>query len=218
MVFALGVGVGGFIKEIEGVSYLVFVSAGLIVSEALMRSTFECTYGSFWRLKYQNTFEGIVTTPVSAADVAFAETVWGATRAGINVVAVMLVLWALGVFSSGAMLFIPFIVLVGALNFSAMGLIVAAKVPDMEYFNFYFAGFIFPTLFLAGTYFPLERLPEIVQSIMWVLPFTSIVDVTRGLIIGQSDHYLSIKIAYILLSTVLLMDLAIRLLVKRILK
>ncbi len=218
LVFALGIGVGSFIDQIEGVTYLVFVSAGLIASETLLRATFECTYGSFFRMTYQNTFEGIITTPVSASDVAMAEIFWGATKASISALAVLLVLAVLGVFSGPLLVLVPLIIFAGALNFSSMALIVSSRVPDLEYFTFYFAGVVFPMLFLAGTYFPLSRLPEIVQSAMWLLPFTSVVDVARSLIIERPDSMIYWKSLYILVSTVVLMELAIRSLTNRLVR
>lgn len=216
MILALGVGLGYFIKEIEGIPYLLFVSAGLLASDALMRATFECTYGTLWRLKYQNTFEGMVCTPISPSDVAFAEVMWGATRASINTLVILVVLVALGVFSGPALLLVPFIVFLGALGFSSLAVIVTAKVPDMEYFNFYFAAFVFPTLFLAGTYFPLSRLPDIAQTVLWAIPYTSLVDSVRSIVIGREDPWLLAKLGYVLTSTAFLAHMAVRLLARRI--
>lgn len=215
IIFAFGVGVGQFIGDIKGVPYLVFVSAGLLASQSILRATFECTFGSFFRMKYQNTFEAIISTPVSAYDLAFGEVMWGATRAALNSLIIFLVLAFLGVFKLGTAWPALIIVALGSVNFAATSLIVTSKIPNLEYFNFYFAGFVFPTLFLAGTYFPVDRLPGFVQSAVWVLPFASIVDTTRTIIIRNGDSMFWVKIAYLILSTLLLVNYAMRSLKKR---
>lgn len=215
LIFAFGVGVGQFIGSIKGIPYLVFVSAGLLASQSILRATFECTFGSFFRMKYQNTFEAIISTPVSAFDLAFGEIMWGATRAAINSLVIFIVLAVLGVFKVDVALPALFIVFIGSINFAATSLIVTSKIPNMEYFNFYFAGFVFPTLFLAGTYFPLERLPEFVKIIMWILPFTSTVDTTRAIIVQQIDNFFWLKLAYVLTSTIVLVSYAMYSLKKR---
>lgn len=215
VIFAFGVGVGQFIGNIKGVPYLVFVSAGLLASQSILRATFECTFGSFFRMKYQNTYEAIISTPVSAYDLAFGEIMWGATRAAINSLVIFIVLAALGVFKVQIAWPALLIVLIGSVNFAATSLIVTSKIPNMEYFNFYFAGFVFPTLFLAGTYFPLEQLPGIVKNAIWILPFTSTVDTTRSVIIQRADSLFWLKMGYIFVSTLTLVSIAMRSLKKR---
>lgn len=215
IIFAFGVGVGKFIGEINGIPYLVFVSAGLLASQSILRATFECTFGSFFRMKYQNTFEAIISTPVSAYDLAFGEIIWGATRAAINSLIIFIVLAFLGIFKLGIAWPALIIVMLGSINFAATSLIVTSKIPNLEYFNFYFAGFVFPTLFLAGTYFPLDQLPGFIQYAIWILPFTSTVDTTRSIIVQQSDSLFWIKLLYIFVSTIFLVSYAMGSLKKR---
>jgi len=61
--FAMGFGLGGYITDIKGMSYIDFIAPGLIVTSAMYSATFECTFGSFTRLTGQRTFDSILATP-----------------------------------------------------------------------------------------------------------------------------------------------------------
>src|SRR5665648_490104 len=63
--FALGFGLGTYIEGIEGISYPRFIAPALIAISIMNSSFFECTYGSYVRMYYQKTFDGIIATPVS---------------------------------------------------------------------------------------------------------------------------------------------------------
>jgi lipooligosaccharide transport system permease protein len=47
---AFGFGIGAFVREIEGISYLQFLASGMVTLSALYAATFECSYGTFIRL------------------------------------------------------------------------------------------------------------------------------------------------------------------------
>ncbi len=41
---ALGYGLGGFINEINGLSYIEFIAPGIIMSSDMYAASYECTY------------------------------------------------------------------------------------------------------------------------------------------------------------------------------
>lgn len=51
---AMGFGLGVMVGRIEGVTYLEFIAPGMVALSAMYSATFECTYGTFLRLHYQN--------------------------------------------------------------------------------------------------------------------------------------------------------------------
>ncbi len=214
LLLIMGLGVGHYVGDIDGMPYLVFVTAGILATESLLRATFECTYGSFYRMTYQHTFDAIISTPLSPLEVAFGEIAWGATKSLISSVVLFIVMGIVGVFDHlSAALAFP-IIIIGGLNFAAIALSVSAKAKEFEHFQFFFA-IIFPVIFLCGTYFPLSRFPVYVQNVLWILPLTSVVDLTRALITGNGTPWLLAKLAYLILSTTLIIELALRLMSKR---
>lgn len=209
-IFVFGLGIGSYIDSMDGVPYIEFVAAGIIGTSAIMQATFECTYGSYFRMKMQNTFEGIISTPISAQEVSLAEISWGATRGLVNAVLVLLVLLIVGVLHRWQVIFVPLIMFTAAFNFAAIGVFVTSRVAQMEYFHFYFAGFILPSQFLCGTFFPISRFPDAVQAVAWVIPLSSFVDITRSLMLGRYDIYLLPEATWAIASTLLFTELAVR--------
>jgi lipooligosaccharide transport system permease protein len=59
---------------------LSFVGAGVLAFTVLMRTIFEMTYGAFFRMVYQSTYDAILATPVNAESLAFGEILWAVTK------------------------------------------------------------------------------------------------------------------------------------------
>jgi lipooligosaccharide transport system permease protein len=209
-IFVMGLGIGSYINEIEGVPYLEFVAAGILGSAAIMQATFECTYGSFFRMRIQNTFEGIISTPISADEVGLAEIVWGATRGLVNATLVFIILLLMGIFHRWQVIFLPPLMFLAAFNFAAIALLVSSRIAQMEYFRFYFAGFVLPAQFICGTFFPVSRFPEAVQVFAWAIPFTSYIDISRSLMLGRPAQAPVLELLYALGTTLIFTELAVR--------
>ncbi len=83
--FAFGFGVGALVtSKVEGLSYLSFVGAGVLAFTVLMRTIFEMTYGAYFRMVYQSTYDAILATPVNAESLAFGEILWAVTKGLID--------------------------------------------------------------------------------------------------------------------------------------
>jgi lipooligosaccharide transport system permease protein len=214
LLLIMGLGVGHYVGEIDGMPYLVFVTAGILVTESMLRAAFECTYGSFYRMKYQNTFDAIISTPVSPDEVAFGEVMWGATKSLISSTVLFFVMFGIGVFQHAFALVAFPVIVVGGINFAAISLIVSSRAHEFEHFQFFFA-VLFPLIFLCGTYFPLDRLPFGMQCVLWVIPLTSVVDLIRSVISGTETPYMVWKLLYVLVTTIALVEIAMRSLANR---
>jgi len=214
LLLIMGLGVGHYVGEIDGMPYLVFVTAGILVTESMLRAAFECTYSSFYRMKYQNTFDAIISTPVTPDEVAFGEVMWGATKSLISSAVLFVVMFLIGVFDHPLALAAFPIIVVGGVNFAAVSLIVCSRAKEFEHFQFFFA-VLFPLIFLCGTYFPLDRLPFGMQCVLWVIPLTSVVDVIRALVSGAGTEWFAWKLLYVFATTIVLLEIAMRSLVNR---
>ena len=214
LLLIMGLGVGHYVGEIDGMPYLVFVTAGILVTESMLRAAFECTYSSFYRMKYQNTFDAIISTPVTPDEVAFGEVMWGATKSVISSAVLFVVMFLIGVFDHPLALAAFPIIVVGGVNFAEISLIVCSRAKEFEHFQFFFA-VLFPLIFLCGTYFPLDRLPFGMRCVLWLIPLTSVVDVIRALVSGTGTAWFAWKLLYIFATTIVLLEIAMRSLASR---
>ena len=207
---ALGVGLGYYVSEIDGTDYLSFIAPGIVVTTAIIQATFECTYGSYFRMAYQSTFDAIVCTPVNPEELSLGEICWGATRSLINATAVVI---AMAFFGRMPLPWIPLVIalqFLAGLNFGAMALLITSKVTNTQYFNFFISGVVFPVELLTGAFFPLSRLPEFLHPVALAIPLTSMVDLTRSIALSRLHWENLLELGYIVLTTLVFVEIALR--------
>ena len=219
---AFGFGVGTFFPSsvlFEGLVYKQFVATALVAISVMNSSFFECTYGSFVRMYYQRTFDGIVATPISVEEVIAGELVWGATRSLISATIVLGVVAAFGLISSPLFIFILPIAFLGGLMFSSIGMCFTAIAPNIDFFNYPAFLFVTPMLFLSNTFFPLSVFPQALQNFaVAVLPLVHEVTLTRGLMTGNLQALMGVSILWISAVTIFFFVLSINLMKKRLIK
>jgi len=182
---AFGVGLGQKIDTIEGFTYLQFIAPGLTASAVMYSAAFETTYGSFTRLSTQNTFEGILMTPVTVEEVAIGEIVWGALKGllsgGVMIVTMPLFgLWP----SPWVVLLLPLLFITGVL-FASLGLIMTATARNYEFFNYFISLVITPLFLFSGIFFSLSTLSAGSRFFLQVLPLTPMVTLSRMFCYGD---------------------------------
>ncbi|HLB99908.1 MAG TPA: ABC transporter permease [Candidatus Bathyarchaeia archaeon] len=217
---ALGFGLGTLVTTINGVSYVRFIAPALIAISVMTGSFFECTFASFVRMYFQKTFDAIIATPVSVEEVIAGEIVWGATRATINSTIVLAVVAAFGLISSPLFPIVILLSFVGGLMFASIAMCFTAIAPNIDFFNYPSFLLVTPMTLLSNTFFPLSQLPQAAQTVITaVLPLTHVVNITRGLVLGNLDiNLLLIGIAWIGVATVVFFILSINLMKKRLIK
>lgn len=221
---AFGFGLGGFIPNIGGQRYINFIAPALVAIAVMNGAFFECTFASFVRMYFQKTFDGIVATPVSVEEVVAGELLWGATRATINATIVLGVIAVFGLITSPLFLLVPLIAFFAGLMFASIAMCFTAVAPNIDFFNYPQFLFLTPMFFLSGTFFPLTSLPSAAQvAAMAVLPLTHIVNITRGIVVGNVEPILGlspqlllpISIVWIVLVTIFFFIVSINLMKKR---
>ena len=184
--FAFGYGVGSLIGQVKGLPYIAFLASGSIVVSCTLSATFEALYSTFSRMHQQKTWDGILNAPVALDDIVFAEMLWAAMKSMFTVIAILLVIWALGISRTWTMLLaLPVLACVG-ITFASIALVFNAIAKSFDFFTFYFTLVITPMTFLSGVYFPIEQMPGWLQAVARVLPLTAAVELVRPLVLGQA--------------------------------
>ena len=177
---AMGIGVGGYISQMGGTSYIGFVAPGLVCVAAMNGASFEVTYNIFVRMNFEKAYDAMLTTPIEPQDIFAGEVLWAVSRASIygGCFFIVVVLFGLAPMPS-ALLIIPVIPLAGLL-FAAMGLAFSLAVPNIDLFNFYFTLFLTPLFLFSDIFFPLrERLSGLWLWAAEVLPLLHPVRMAR---------------------------------------
>ncbi len=198
----LGFGLGSLLPEMGGTSYMTFLAAGTVCYSTMNSASFEALYSGFARMHEQRTWEAILNTPITLDDVVLSEILWAATKSLMSGMAVLSVIWLLGLSHSAMSLWlIPLALLVG-LTFASLGLIMTALAPAYDFFMYYFTLAITPMMMLCGVFFPVSQLPEALQVIANILPLTHAVDLARPLVNGvvppEMGAHIGVLLAYTL--------------------
>lgn len=191
----LGYGLGGMLPDIDGISYITFLAAGTVCYSTMNSASFEALYSGFARMHEQRTWEAILNTPVTLDDIVFSEMVWAASKSLLSGLAVLAVIWVMGLSHAPLSLWmIPLAFLVG-LCFASLGLIMTALAPGYDFFMYYFTLIITPMVILCGVFFPVAQLPVWLQAVSSWLPLTHAIALARPLLTDTVPAHCVVHIA-----------------------
>ena len=200
-----GIGVGRFVGELNGISYAAFIAPAIVASSAMYVASFECTYGCFLRLTYQRTYDAIVSTPVSVAEVAAGEMLFAATKALLSgtVILLSILTFRLVPGAHATAVLVPLAAFLTGLLFAALGMTLATLVSTLDHFSFYVSLVLMPMFVFSGVFFPVESLPAVARGIAWFVPLMHAARLCRELVLGGS-HMLA-DLLWLAVATALLL-------------
>jgi lipooligosaccharide transport system permease protein len=197
--FSIGIGVGAYISEMEGLSYISFIAPGLVCVAAMNGASFEVTYNIYVRLTFEKTYDAMLTTPIEPDDILGGEVLWAMTRAGIYGGCFFLVLAIFGLTPLPTSLWVLPLIPVTGLLFAAIGMSFSLRIPNIDMFSFYFTLFLTPLFLFSDVFFPLaERLPPAWLWVAEALPLLHPVRVARAAFNGQFSLIILWDIGYML--------------------
>jgi lipooligosaccharide transport system permease protein len=176
---AFGFGFGSIVNKVGGVTYIEFVGIGTVATAILFSSVFSGIFGTLLKWKYQRTYDALLAAPVGVGEIVTAESFWIGVRSGVYGAAPLIVAFFFGLDPSwGMLLVVPIGVLTG-FGFAAAGMLIAALVENFDNTSYVQSLVITPMFLLAGTFFPIDQLPEWAQVASWANPLYHCVELVR---------------------------------------
>ena len=160
---AFGFGFGSLVSSVDGYDYVDFVGTGTVATAVLFSSVFPGMFRTFVKYKFQRTYDAILAAPVDTEELVTAEALWIACRAGVYGCAPMLVAICFGLDPSFGMLLVPFIGFLAGFGWACFGISIAARMNSIDNFSYVISAVITPLFLVAGTFFPIDGLPEWAQ-------------------------------------------------------
>jgi ABC-2 type transport system permease protein len=175
----------GFGRDVavEGMSYMTFLVPGLITMASLNQSfsiSQEINISRF----YFHTFDEYLIAPISHSEIIFAETAYGMIKGMISTI--LIIVYAL-LFKVHLILSIQFLaaILIHTFIFSCLGVTTSMLVRDHGDQAVVTNFVITPMIFLCGTFFPVDKLPQFFNWIVHILPLTYSTKVIRSSLTGN---------------------------------
>lgn len=194
-------------------SYGAFVAIGVVTASAAISGAVDTAHLVFIGDKLTDRFTTIVTTPVSAAQLALGHVLWAGLHAGVVGLALSVLLAPM--LPDGALVRMPLAVLVIALTGATLGaalaLLVAHGSASPQVLNL-IARVVVPPMFLfSGTVFGLGTLPGWASTVLGLLPVTAGCSAVRAVYGGAWSELGSPLLVLLVWSAVALLLLARRL-------
>jgi lipooligosaccharide transport system permease protein len=181
---AFGFGFGSLVSTVAGYNYIDFVGTGIVATTVLFSGAFPAMYSTFVKYQFQHTYDAILAAPVDTEELVTAEALWIAARTGIYGCVPMLVAMVFGLNPSWGMLLVPLIAALAGFGWAAFGIFIAAKAKSIESFSYWQSGLLTPMFLVAGTFFPLDQLPQWAQVLGNINPLFHCVQLVRHAVFG----------------------------------
>ena len=182
---AFGLGLGATLVDgVGGLEYVEFVGTGMVATAVIFASALPAMFGTFVKHRFQNTYDAILAAPVSVEELVTAEMLWIGIRAGFYGSFPLLVAMIFGLDPAWGMLLVPLFCFITALGFAGFGVAVAGTVDKIDQFSYVTTVFITPLFLVAGTFFPIDQLPEGLQVVANLNPLYQLVELVRHAAFG----------------------------------
>jgi lipooligosaccharide transport system permease protein len=181
---AFGFGFGSLVSQVGGYRYVEFVGTGTVATAVLFSSVFPGMFSTFVKYQFQRTYDAILAAPVDTEELVTGEALWIATRAGVYGNTPMLVAMVFGLDPSWGMLVVPLICFTAGYGWACFGISIAAFLKSIENFSYVTSAVITPLFLVAGTFFPIDQLPEWAQVAANLNPLYHCVQLVRDAVFG----------------------------------
>jgi lipooligosaccharide transport system permease protein len=210
-----GLGLKGYIQDIEGIPYAIFVVPGLISMTAVLAAFDDGAWGMWFHRIVQKTIEEYRVNPITVTDIIVGKIISGFTSGlfkGISVGIALLLLTGFQFTPTYLLVYLLFIFL-GCITFSCLGSLCGTLIDKPENLGRIEAVVVMPIIFLAGLFFPLSIYPDDVLPFIKAIPTTALFD-------GAREALLSGKVAMpylmmLVVSAVVSFALAVRVFEKK---
>jgi lipooligosaccharide transport system permease protein len=186
---ALGIGLGRLVNDkgsaFGGGSYLDFVAPGMLAATVMQVAAQESSWPVMGAIKWTRTYLAQLASPLGVRDVLLGHQLFVAMRVLITGGIYLVVIAAFGAVRSPlAVLVWPSSLLIGT-AFSAPIAAIAARAQSDGAFNPLFRFGIVPMFLFSGTFFPVERLPLVLEWLAYATPLWHGVALCRDFTLGH---------------------------------
>jgi lipooligosaccharide transport system permease protein len=164
---AFGLGLRGYIADIEGMSYTTFITPGLISMTILLEAYRTGAWGLWMDRWHQGMLDEYRIKPITTSDIIIGEILGGFVVALVKGTIVGLVLlWMTGLEMVWGNL-LPYLAFMfpGCILFTCVGALVGTTFAKPDHIAQTQTIFITPLLYLGGVFFPIHSFPQ------WLIPF-----------------------------------------------
>ena len=191
-----GTAIGSRIEQIDGIAYGAFIVPGLIMLSLLTQSVSNAAFAIYFP-KFNGTIYELLSAPVAYYEVVISYVGAAATKS----VLIGLLILATAHFFVDLQIAHPFVMLgfllLTAVTFSLFGFILGIWADNFEKLQLVPLLVVTPLTFLGGTFYSINMLPPVWQTISLFNPVVYLVSGFRWSFFGQGDVSIAVSLAAI---------------------
>ncbi|GAB1818490.1 ABC transporter permease [Herbidospora sp. RD11066] len=186
---SIGLGVGGYVGDLDGVTYLQWIVPGVMASTAFQMALGETTFPVLGDFKWTRGYHAMRATPVRIGDMIAGQVLFLMVRVLPQTVVFLLVVLLFGGLRSWWSVVTPLVcaAVVVASALPVMGY--ASRIDNDGYFALLFRFVMIPMTLFAGVFFPVDQLPVAAQWLAWVSPLWHGVELCRSATLGVAPPW-----------------------------
>jgi len=203
-----GSAIGSRITDIDGVTYGAFIVPGLMMLNMMTSSLNNGAFGIYFP-KFSGTIYEILSAPVSSFEIVIGYVGAAATKSiliGVIILATASLFVDLEIKYPVLMILILVMTVV---SFSLFGFIIGIWSDSWERLNFIPTLVVTPLVFLGGTFYSIQMLPELWQKITLLNPVLYLVSGFRWSFFGTGDVSIATSLFAIFFFTILCVSIII---------
>jgi ABC-2 type transport system permease protein len=193
-----GSAIGSRITEIEGVSYGAFIVPGLIMLLLLTQSVSNASFGIYFP-KFLGTIYEILSAPISYIEIVIGYVGAAATKSVILGLLVLATAWLFVPFRLDHPVWMLGFLVLTSVTFSLFGFIIGIWASTIEKLQTIPLLVITPLTFLGGTFYSINVLPPVWQTVTLFNPVVYLVSGFRWSFYGIADVHVGISLAMTLM-------------------
>ena len=194
----ISLAIGDERSDVLGVPYIEFLANGLIMMQVIQQS-FSHSSSSIMMSKVMGTIVDIINSPLSAAEVTISLVLASITR-GLSIAFISTFIFVIFLDLSIQNYFLWFLYLfLAGLFMGSAGVIAGLYADKFEQMASVTNFIIVPLSFLSGTFYSIEKLPDILKHLSFYNPFFHMIDGFRYSFIGQLDGSIKFGIFYLII-------------------
>ena len=192
----ISLAIGDERPDVLGVPYIEFLANGLIMMQVIQQS-FSHSSSSVMMGKIMGTIVDIINSPLSAAEITISLVLASITRGlSIALISTIIFVFFLDLTIQNYFLWFLYLFLAGLFLGSA-GIIAGLYADKFDQMATVTNFIIVPLSFLSGTFYSIEKLPNILKGLSYYNPFFHMIDGFRYSFIGQLDGSLKFGIFFL---------------------
>lgn len=184
---AMGFGLGALVDRspggVDGMGYLTFVAPGILAAQAMQTAVSESTFPVMGGHKWFRIYFAMTATPLESRDVLLGHLAFVAMRVTMTSVAFALVAVVFGAMSVVWVVAGVIAAVLTGLAFVTPVFTYSIRQDSESGFNVLFRFIVMPMFLFAGVFFPIDRLPTVLEWVAMATPLWHGVDLTRGLVL-----------------------------------